>query len=99
MKKFTKEMVDHYADKVWIGLTKEENKMVLDEFAKIDADIDQINKIPGLEKREPMTHCLDFYLYELREDKTEDAIEIEKLFQNCDDYEDREIRVPRVVKK
>ena len=29
--KFTKEMVDNYADKLLIGLTEEENKMVLDE--------------------------------------------------------------------
>ena len=32
MTKFTKEMVDSYADKLLIGLTDEENKMVLDEF-------------------------------------------------------------------
>ena len=32
MSKFTKEMVDDYADKLLIGLTPEENKMVLDEF-------------------------------------------------------------------
>ena len=34
--KFTKEMVDNYADKLLIGLTEEENKMVLDEFEIID---------------------------------------------------------------
>jgi len=31
-RKFTKEMVDDYADKLLIGLTEEENKMVLEEF-------------------------------------------------------------------
>ena len=30
MGKFTKEMVDDYANKLLIGLTPEENKMVLD---------------------------------------------------------------------
>ena len=40
MGKFTKEMVDDYADKLLIGLTEEENKMVLDEFDAIDANID-----------------------------------------------------------
>ena len=48
MEKFTKEMVDDYADKLLIGLTEEENKMVLDEFEIIDRNIDLINKIPGL---------------------------------------------------
>ena len=40
--KFTKEMVDNYADKLLIGLTEEENKMVLDEFEIIDKNIDLI---------------------------------------------------------
>ena len=38
-KKFTTEMVDMYAEKLLIGLTPEENKMVLDDFEKTDADI------------------------------------------------------------
>ena len=59
MSKFTSEMVDDYADKLLIGLTKEENKMVLDEFEIIDSNIDIINEIPNIEKVEPMTHFLD----------------------------------------
>ena len=41
--KFTKEMVDDYADKLLIGLTEEENQMVLDEFEIIDETINTIN--------------------------------------------------------
>ena len=48
MKHFTKEMVDSYADKLLIGLTAEENKMVLDEFQEIDRNINIINEIPSL---------------------------------------------------
>ena len=48
MKKFTSEMVDDYAEKLLIGLTKEENKMVLDEFEIIDKNIDLINQIPNI---------------------------------------------------
>ena len=58
-KRFTKEMVNDYADKLLIGLTEEENKMVLDEFDIIDRNIDIINKIEGIEKVEPMSWCLD----------------------------------------
>ena len=36
MSKFTKEMVNDYAEKLLIGLTEEEANMVLDEFAIID---------------------------------------------------------------
>ena len=97
MEKFTKEMVDDYAEKLLIGLTDEENKMVLDEFEIIDKNIDLINQIPDLEKVEPMTHCLDDFTYELREDKVEKSIAIEDLLANCDDCTDDSVQVPKVV--
>ena len=95
--KFTKEMVDDYADKLLIGLTEEENKMVLDEFDIIDEQINIINDIPGIENVEPMTHALDDFEFELREDEVEESVPIEELLQNCDDYTGREVQVPKVV--
>ena len=95
--KFTKEMVDNYADKLLIGLTEEENKMVLDEFEIIDKNIDLINEIKDLDKIEPMSHCLDDFVYELREDVIEESIPIEDLLKNCDKTKDREVKVPKVV--
>ena len=98
MQKFTKEMVDDYADKLLIGLTDEENKMVLDEFEIIDATIDIINEIPDIENVEPMTHALDNFEYELREDEPEESIAITELLANCDDSTaDGEVQVPRMV--
>lgn len=97
MSKFTKEMVDEYADKLLIGLTPEENKMVLDEFDIIDEQINIINDIPGIENVEPMTHTLDDFEFELREDVVEDSIPIEELLQNCKDSTAREVQVPKVV--
>ena len=97
MGKFTKEMVNDYADKLMIGLTEEENKMVLDEFEIIDKNIDLINEIPDIEKVEPMTHTLDDFEYVLREDVPEESIPVEELLQNCDDCTDREVVVPKVV--
>ena len=52
MSKFTKEVVDDYADKLLIGLSEEENKMVLDEFEIIDNNLDLVNKIPNIDKVE-----------------------------------------------
>lgn len=98
MQKFTKEMVDDYADKLLIGLTDEENKMVLDEFEIIDSTIDIINEIPDIENVEPMTHALDNFEYELREDEPEESIAITELLANCDDSTaDGEVQVPRMV--
>ena len=97
MEKFTKEMVDDYADKLLIGLTEEENKMVLDEFNIIDSDIAKVMEIDNIESVEPMTHTLDDFVYELREDVKEESVDIDDLLKNCDDYINDEVRVPKVV--
>ena len=97
MEKFTKEMVDDYADKLLIGLTEKENKMVLDEFHIIDSDISKVMEIDNIESVEPMTHTLDDFVYELREDVKEESIDIDDLLKNCDDYINDEVRVPKVV--
>lgn len=95
--KFTREMVDEYAEKLLIGLTDEENRMVLEEFGIIDANIDLINEIPNIKEVEPMTHCLDDFVYELREDVVEESVPVEEILSNCDDYVETEVRVPKVV--
>ena len=97
MNNFTKEVVDDLADKLLIGLTEEENKMVLDEFEIIDKTINTINEIKDIEKVEPMTHTLDDFEYELREDVVEESVPIEDLLSNCDVHSAREIEVPKVV--
>lgn len=97
MNKFTEEMVDFYADKLLIGLSREENKMVLDEFVTIDENLDLVNKIEGINEVEPMTHCLDDFVYELREDVVQESVPIEDLLANSDDTTDTEIVVPKVV--
>ena len=94
---FNEATIDKLADLLMIGLTPEENKMVLDEFDIIDHNIDLINEIPGICDVEPMTHCLDDFTCELREDVVEESVPIEDLLRNSDDTEDREIVVPRVV--
>lgn len=97
MSKFTKEMVNDYADKLLIGLTEKENKQVLDEFEVIDKTIDIINEIPNIQEVEPMTHCLDTVIYDLREDVVEESIPVEELLQNCDFNNGQEVIVPKVV--
>ena len=97
MSKFTKELVNNYADKLLIGLTSEENEMVLKEFDVIEANMEIIANIPGIEKVEPMTHALDDFSYELRSDVAEESIPIEEALKNCGSCEDREVSVPKVV--
>lgn len=97
MSKFTKEMVDSYADKLLIGLTEDENKQVLEEFEIIDKTINLINDIPDIQNVEPMTHALDNFIYELREDEVEESADIEDLLSNCDNENGEEVVIPKVV--
>ncbi len=97
MSKFTKEMVDSYADKLLIGLTEEENKLVLNEFDIIDQNMELITKIPNISNVPPMTHTLDDFTYELRNDECTPSISIEDALANSDSTEGRQIKVPNVV--
>lgn len=95
--KFTKEMVVDYADKLLIGLNEEEISRVLDEFEVIDETINTINEIENISSVEPMTHCLDDFEYELREDEVEESCTLDEILSNCDLHNGREIEVPKVV--
>lgn len=97
MEKFSSKTVEELADKLLIGLSQEENEMVLVEFDAIDKNLNLINDIPNIESVIPMTHCLDNFIYELREDEVDDEITLEEALQNCDDYIDSEVKVPKVV--
>ena len=97
MNKFTKEMIDDYADKLLIGLTDDENNMVLKEFDVIEKSMEKIANMPDIEKVEPMTHALDDFSFTLREDVVEESIPVETLLQNCDASEDDFVSVPKVV--
>ena len=94
---FTSDMVKEYANKLLIGLTEEETNMVLEEFSVIDENINKINNIIDIEKIEPMTHCLDRYITELREDIKEDSLDIDDILKNCDSHNEREVKLPKVV--
>ena len=94
---FTKEMVDSYADKLLIGLTEEENKMVLDEFAEIDRNINIINAIPNIKDVEPMSYCLDNMGCHLNDDEAEATVPIEELLRNSGKTVGREVEVVKVV--
>lgn len=97
MSKFTKELIKEYADKLLIGLSNDEAEMILSEFDVIEENMELINNIPNISEVTPMTHTLDNFEYVLRSDETKETIRIDKLLQNCDQTEGREVSVPKVV--
>lgn len=97
MSKFTKEMIDDYADKLLIGLTEKEKDMIVSEFDIIDESIQAVTEIPNISSVEPMTHALDDFEFQLREDVAQESIPIDDLLKNSDDEDGSEIVVPKVV--
>lgn len=94
---FTKEMVDDYAEKLLIGLSDAENALVLKEFNVIDKSMSILANMKNISEVEPMTHALDDFEIELRDDEASESVPIDDLLRNCDNYEDREVVVPKVV--
>ncbi len=97
MAKFTKEMVNDYADKLLIGLTEEELNNVLAEFEIIDASIAKICDIKDIEKVAPMTHCLNNTVKKLRKDEASESSDIKDILRNSGNTYGRYVEVPKVV--
>lgn len=97
MSRFTKEIIDDYADKLLIGLTEEEKDMIVSEFDIIDESLQAVEKIPNIQIVEPMTHALDDFVYEMREDVASEPVPIDDLLRNSDDEDGACIVVPKVV--
>lgn len=98
MSNFTKEKIDKYANDLLIGLTEEERTMIQEEFDTIEKNMDLINKIPNIKDVIPQSFPYEMEVTDLRsDDEVGEEIDIETLLRNCDQYEDREIEVPKVV--
>ncbi|MDD6653162.1 MAG: hypothetical protein PUE43_04885 [Clostridium sp.] len=98
MSNFTKEMIDDYADKLLIGLTEEERTNIQEEFDEIEKNMDLINQIPNIKDTEPLSYPFEMIIDDLRsDDKVMEEIPIDELLRNCDQYEGREVEVPKVV--
>ena len=97
MNKFTSEMVNDLANKLLIGLTEEENNMVLADFDDINTAMELISNIPNIERIEPMTHALLDTECLLSDDIVEECLTIEEITANTKLVKDNQIVVPKVV--
>ena len=95
---FTEEMIDDYANKLLIGLTDDERKMIKEEFSDIEKNMELINQIDGIKEVEPLSYPFEMILDDLRSDEEEDeTIDIDVLLRNAGSVEGREVEVPKVV--
>ena len=96
MSKFNEELMHEYADKLLIGLTEEEAKTLVDEFDVIEARMDLINEIEGINEVEPM-HFPFIVEPNIRDGKDVFNDSTGNLLKNSDKVSDCEIEVPKVV--
>ena len=97
MSNFTKEMIDDYADKLLIGLSNDENKMIQNEFDYLEKSMEEIANIKNIEMVEGMFYALDDFSYELTSDIPLESVSTDCLLKNCDSVEDNLVSVPKVV--
>ena len=97
MNKFTKEMIDYYAENLLFRLTPEENETVLNEFTSISQNMELINQIPNLKDEAILVHPFELPNVILRDDIASESLTIENAFSNTDKLNDREVEVLRVV--
>lgn len=98
MSSFSKEQINKYASDLLIGLTEEETVMIQKEFDDIEKNMDVINEIPNIKDIEPLSFPFEMELSDLRsDDVVAEVIPIDDLLSNCDQYEGREVEVPKVV--
>lgn len=97
MNKFTKEIIDQYAENLLFRLTETENTTVLNEFQNVEKNMELINQIPNLNAEKITSHPFPLPDVILREDKSKETLTLEEAFSNCDLVNDREVEVLRVV--
>lgn len=94
---FSKELVDDLANKLLFEMSPEENKMVLDEFEEIDANMQKIERIAHLSSIEPMTHPFPIDDVILRSDDLVEELSQEEVLQNAAKKNLTSVIVPKVV--
>ena len=93
----SKSELESLAKKLMFEMNDDEYETLEKEFDVILKQMDLIGNIKDIDKVEPMTHCLDDFTYELREDEVIESVDIDDLLSNCDVHTDREVEIPKVV--
>ena len=95
--KFTKELVDKFANDLLFSLSEEENKLVLDEFEIIEENMEKINQLADIQEENAMTHPLEYESIILREDTVSEELSVDEVLQNAGKKTQEEVIVPKVV--
>lgn len=95
----TKEKLEELAKKLMFEMKEEEYITLQSEFDVILKQMDLLGNIKDIDKVSPMTFPFDLELsdFYLRDDVVDNEICFDDMKINVKDYEDRKVKVPKVV--
>lgn len=95
----TKEKLEELAKKLMFEMKEEEYITLQSEFDVILKQMDLLGNIKDIDKVSPMTFLFDLELSDsyLRDDVVDNEICFDDMKINVKDYEDRKVKVPKVV--
>lgn len=94
---FNKDTINKLANLLMFDLNEEESSLILSEFNIIDKNINKINDIKNIDKIEAMTHALDNFEVELRNDIDNPSASKEEILKNSKDNDQEYVVIPKVV--
>lgn len=97
MKEINLDVLKDAANRLMFDMSDEQYATLLKEFDILTRQMENIGKIQGLEKYEPMTFPFDVTIDFIREDIPETPLAKEDVLKNAGSTLDGEIKLPKVV--
>ena len=98
MKPVSKEVLKSTANSLMFDMTDAEYDDLLSDFALLCEQMKIFDEIEGLDEAEMMVFPFEVTNSFLREDDVTSTISKTDALKNCEDVEDGQVRLPRVVK-
>lgn len=97
MKKVDKDVLVDASSRLLFTLKEEELDTLLEEFKILQAQMEMMKEVEGLEKYEPMTFPFDVSVDYLRDDVPSEPLSRDDVLKNAGSVKDGEIKLPKVV--
>lgn len=97
MKKVDKAVLVDASSRLLFTLREEELGTLLEEFKTLQAQMEAMKEVAGLEGYEPMTFPFEVSVDYLRDDVASEPLSPEEVLMNAGSVKDGEIKLPKVV--
>lgn len=98
IKEVTIKTLKEAANRICLDMSDKEYETLLEEFKIMQAQMELISKIDGVEEEIPMTFPFPCTHSFLREDEPINELSVEEGLKNAPDVHENQIKLPKVVK-